>query len=102
MAISIALKEATEARYKTESLDGRAERQLVQRAQSGNSEAFGILYDGLVDRIYRYVYFRVTDQSTAEDLTSTIFLRPGKNWAGIKWPPHPSAPGCLPSPIMWS
>jgi RNA polymerase sigma-70 factor, ECF subfamily len=72
LAISIALKEV---RYKTESLDGREERQLVQRAQSGDSEAFGILYDCLVDRIYRYVYFRVTDQSTAEDLTSTIFLK---------------------------
>ena len=62
-------------RNKVDSLDSGMERELVERAQMGDSEAFGVLYDGLVDRVYRYVYFRVTDQSTAEDLTSTVFLK---------------------------
>ena len=41
------------------------ERQLVLQAQAGNSEAFGQLYDAYMERIYRFVYFRVEDQQTA-------------------------------------
>ncbi len=57
------------------------ERQFVQRAKSGDSEAFGKLYDAYLERIYRYVYFRVSDDQTAEDLTSQVFL---KAWENIK------------------
>jgi DNA-directed RNA polymerase specialized sigma24 family protein len=42
----------------------------VLQAQDGNSEAFGQLYDAYMERIYRFVYFRVEDQQTAEDITS--------------------------------
>ncbi|HXG24057.1 MAG TPA: sigma-70 family RNA polymerase sigma factor [Chthonomonadales bacterium] len=51
------------------------ERQLVLQAQAGNAEAFGQLYDAYMERIYRFVYFRVEDQQTAEDITSQVFLR---------------------------
>jgi len=51
------------------------ERQLVLQAQAGNSEAFGKLYDAYMERIYRFVYFRVEDQQTAEDITSQVFLK---------------------------
>ena len=37
------------------------ERQLVLLAQAGNAEAFGQLYDAYMERIYRFVYFRVED-----------------------------------------
>ena len=55
------------------------ERQLVLQAQSGNSEAFGQLYDAYMERIYRFVYFRVEDQQTAEDITSQVFLKAWNN-----------------------
>jgi RNA polymerase sigma factor (sigma-70 family) len=55
------------------------ERQLVLQAQSGNSEAFGQLYDAYMERIYRFVYFRVEDQQTAEDITSQVFLKAWSN-----------------------
>jgi RNA polymerase sigma-70 factor, ECF subfamily len=55
------------------------ERQLVLQAQAGNAEAFGQLYDAYMERIYRFVYFRVEDQQTAEDLTSQVFLRAWNN-----------------------
>jgi RNA polymerase sigma-70 factor, ECF subfamily len=55
------------------------ERQLVQQAQAGNSEAFGQLYDAYMERIYRFVYFRVEDQQTAEDITSQVFLKAWSN-----------------------
>ena len=32
---------------------------LVQRAQVGDADAFGELYDRYVDLIYRYIYYRV-------------------------------------------
>ena len=55
------------------------ERQLVLQAQAGNSEAFGYLYDAYMERIYRFVYFRVEDQQTAEDITSQVFLKAWSN-----------------------
>lgn len=57
------------------------ERQLVLQAQAGNSEAFGQLYDAYMERIYRFVYFRVEDQQTAEDITSQVFL---KAWSNLE------------------
>lgn len=55
------------------------ERQLVLQAQAGNAEAFGQLYDAYMERIYRFIYFRVEDQQTAEDITSQVFLRAWNN-----------------------
>src|SRR5581483_9320982 len=43
---------------------------LVARAQAGDPEAFGELYDRYVDLVYRYIYYRVGGQALAEDLTS--------------------------------
>jgi RNA polymerase sigma-70 factor (ECF subfamily) len=51
------------------------ERLLVKQAKSGDPEAFAQLYDASMDRVYRYVFFRVSDQQTAEDLTSQVFLK---------------------------
>lgn len=51
------------------------ERRLVQKAKAGNSEAFAQIYDAYVDRIYRYIYFRVSDDTLTEDLTSQVFLK---------------------------
>jgi RNA polymerase sigma-70 factor (ECF subfamily) len=55
--------------------DSAVQRELVQRAQAGDAEAFGYLYDGFIERIYRYVFFRVTDEQTAEDLTAQVFTK---------------------------
>src|ERR1700712_3231280 len=42
---------------------------LVERAQAGDSEAFGLIYDRYVDTVFRFVYFRVGNRQLAEDLT---------------------------------
>lgn len=55
------------------------ERRLVERAKSGDSDAFGQLYDASFERVYRFVFFRVTDVQTAEDLTSQVFLKAWEN-----------------------
>jgi RNA polymerase sigma-70 factor (ECF subfamily) len=48
---------------------------LVTRAQAGDGEAFGMLYDRYVDTVFRFIYFRVNDRALAEDFTSETFLR---------------------------
>jgi RNA polymerase sigma-70 factor (ECF subfamily) len=48
---------------------------LVRRAQDGDAEAFGELYDHYVTMVHRYVYSRVGDRSLAEDVTSETFVR---------------------------
>jgi RNA polymerase sigma-70 factor (TIGR02952 family) len=48
---------------------------LVHRAQEGDAEAFGELYDHYVTVVHRYVYHRVGDRATAEDVTSETFVR---------------------------
>jgi RNA polymerase sigma-70 factor, ECF subfamily len=53
----------------------KQEHQLIQAAQRGNEQALGRLYDTHVDRIYRYVLYRVSDPQLAEDLTADVFLR---------------------------
>jgi RNA polymerase sigma-70 factor (ECF subfamily) len=57
---------------------------LVRQAKKGNSEAFGSLYDAYLERIYRFVYFRVEDQQTAEDITSQVFLKAWENLGRFK------------------
>ncbi|MFL6241087.1 MAG: sigma-70 family RNA polymerase sigma factor [Actinomycetes bacterium] len=58
---------------------------LVARAQAGDGEAFGELYDRYVDLVYRYVYYRVGSQALAEDLTSEAFLRALRRITSFTW-----------------
>jgi RNA polymerase sigma-70 factor, ECF subfamily len=51
------------------------DKDLVQRAQRGDVTAIGELYDGYHSHIFRYVWSRVRDRQTAEDLTGEIFAR---------------------------
>jgi RNA polymerase sigma-70 factor (ECF subfamily) len=48
---------------------------LIRRAQEGESAVVGALYERYQRGIFRYLYYRVGDQQTAEDLTSEVFLR---------------------------
>jgi len=38
-------------------------------------EAYAGLYDAYVERIYRFIYFKVASHEEAEDLTSEVFLK---------------------------
>ncbi|GJF29798.1 hypothetical protein KNE206_24980 [Kitasatospora sp. NE20-6] len=59
--------------------------ELVERAQAGESEAFGGLYDQYADTVYRYIYYRVGSRATAEDLTSETFLRALRRIGTFTW-----------------
>ncbi|SCE98034.1 RNA polymerase sigma-70 factor, ECF subfamily [Micromonospora matsumotoense] len=58
---------------------------LVERAQAGESEAFGLIYDRYLDTVFRFVYFRVGNRQLAEDLTSDTFLRALKRIGSFTW-----------------
>jgi RNA polymerase sigma-70 factor (ECF subfamily) len=58
---------------------------LVARAQAGDAEAFGALYDHYVDLVYRYIYYRVGSRALAEDLTSETFLRALRRVHSFTW-----------------
>ncbi|HYK16008.1 MAG TPA: sigma factor [Burkholderiales bacterium] len=49
--------------------------ELVRRAQGGDAEGFGLLYDRYVDVVFRFLLHRVGDRATAEDFTSETFVR---------------------------
>lgn len=51
------------------------ERIAFLKLKSGDSDAFVFFYDRYVDRIFRFVYMRVSDKTTAEDLTQDIFMK---------------------------
>ncbi|MFJ4688155.1 ECF subfamily RNA polymerase sigma factor, BldN family [Streptomyces sp. NPDC091377] len=59
--------------------------ELVERAQAGEAEAFGRLYDQYSDTVYRYIYYRVGGKATAEDLTSETFLRALRRIGTFTW-----------------
>lgn len=49
-------------------------RDLVLRAQDGDTEAFGKIYDAFLTPIYRYVVFRFPED-LAEDLVADVFVK---------------------------
>ncbi|WP_239014815.1 ECF subfamily RNA polymerase sigma factor, BldN family [Streptomyces sp. CdTB01] len=59
--------------------------ELVERAQAGEADAFGGLYDQYSDTVYRYIYYRVGGKATAEDLTSETFLRALRRIGTFTW-----------------
>ena len=63
--------------FSSNEMDRQSE--LVLLAKAGDAEAFGHLYETYLDRIYRYIYFRVTDEQTAEDLISQVFTKAWEN-----------------------
>lgn len=49
--------------------------EAIQRAREGDTEAFSVLYERFVTRIYNYIYYRTGNPHEAEDLTSRVFHR---------------------------
>ncbi len=62
-------------------LEQFSEHRLIQKIQKGDKEAFGKLYLSYLDKIYRYIFFHVSQKrEIAEDLTQTVFF---KAWQSI-------------------
>jgi RNA polymerase sigma-70 factor, ECF subfamily len=76
------------------------EQDCVARAQQGDPEAIGRLYDHYVKPLYRFCLARVGNETDAEDLTEEIFLKVMRSlhtfhWRPVAWPVsngrHPDA-----------
>jgi RNA polymerase sigma-70 factor (ECF subfamily) len=48
---------------------------VILRAQQGDTAKIGVLFQRYHQSVFRYLYYRVNDLHTAEDLTSEVFLR---------------------------
>jgi len=55
------------------------EQKLVKKAKDGEVEAFGLLYDHYLPKIYRFVLLKVSHREEAEDLTHQAFLKAWEN-----------------------
>ena len=51
------------------------EYQIIKECQGGSLESFGLLYDKYINKIYNYLYYRLPNQSIAEDITSQSFIK---------------------------
>ncbi len=63
--------------------------ELVHRAQAGDLEAFGDLYERYADPIFRYIFSRVPVEAEAEDLTEAVFLKAFSAIGGYQDKGHP-------------
>jgi len=57
--------------------------ELARRAAS-DGEAFGVLYERHVRKIYNYIYYRTGDHHDAEDLTARVFQRAMRHIGGFQ------------------
>jgi RNA polymerase sigma-70 factor (ECF subfamily) len=48
---------------------------VLEKAIDGDRDAFGVLYERYIERIYSYIYYRTGNVHEAEDLTERVFLR---------------------------
>src|SRR5438105_238397 len=56
------------------------EAELAQKASMHDQAAFAELYNAYVEKIYKYIYYKVSNPSDAEDLCEQVFL---KAWEAI-------------------
>ena len=49
--------------------------EILGYAILGDKDAFSILYERHINRIYNYIYYRTGNSSDAEDLTARVFYR---------------------------
>lgn len=61
------------------------EEDLVRRAQHHDQEAFAQLYEEHFDKIYRYVTFKIGNETEAEDMTQQVFLNALQSISSFKW-----------------
>jgi RNA polymerase sigma-70 factor (ECF subfamily) len=56
-------------------------RGLVKKAQDGDSQAFGQIYDTYAKRVHNFLFSKIQHTETCEDMVHTVFL---KAWTNLK------------------
>ncbi|MBI2859050.1 MAG: sigma-70 family RNA polymerase sigma factor [Chloroflexi bacterium] len=67
------------------------EERIVQRAQSGDEEAFSMLYEEHFDKVFRYIALRVRDRCEVEDMTQQVFVKAFEALPAFRWRGAPFA-----------
>src|SRR5215211_9510256 len=65
------------------------EAELAERASKHDQAAFAELYNAYVDRIYKYIYYKVGNPADAEDLCEQVFLKAWEAIGRYKWCGYP-------------
>ncbi len=65
-------------------LDVKKEAELLAAAKLGDAEAFGVLYDTYIKRIYDFIFYKTLNVELAEDITSTVFVKAWQNLSQFK------------------
>ncbi len=60
-------------------------KELVEKAQNKDRDAFGSLFDLYYDKVLNYVFRRVLNTEYAKDITSNTFLKALKNLDQFEW-----------------
>jgi RNA polymerase sigma-70 factor (ECF subfamily) len=60
--------------------DKATDHRLLQSAAQGDKISFGKLYERYIDEIYRYVFIKIGNQQSAEDITEETFI---KTWESL-------------------
>lgn len=58
---------------------------IITQAKAGDATAFGELYSRYAGLILRYLYIRLHEQESAQDLTQEVFVRVIKGIAGLEY-----------------
>ena len=61
------------------------EKDVVSQAINGDKNAFAQIYEVYFDKIYRYIYLRLGNQTEAEDLTQEVFASSLEAIGSYKW-----------------
>jgi len=51
------------------------EKLLIHRIKNGDEQAFALFYDKYQPKIYRFIYFKISDQEKARDLVNDTFIK---------------------------
>lgn len=65
------------------------EEKLIREAKQGKTESFSKLYDHYLAQIYRFIYIKVNQRETVEDLTHEVFLNAWQNIKGYRFQGFP-------------
>lgn len=49
--------------------------QILKQATAGSDQALTTLYNHYFERVYRFIFYRVSHKETAEDLTEDVFVK---------------------------
>lgn len=52
-----------------------AERTLIDRARKGDKDAFLVLYEQYFDRVFKFIFYKVSHQEEAQDIAQETFLK---------------------------